>query len=238
MTQNQFPDAGEASEQFFAAPSSLPDDSGDIAPSEPTWDSAYEPPSAPSYEPPSAPSYESPSAPSYAPPSVPPPAPVYHPPSAPPPPPYVQPSAPSAYQPSFPPPPPAYQQPFASSQPAPYQQPSVAPNDGGFEPYFPPATQSPTYDAPYGFPAPYANNTVSNGLGIAALVAGLLGATCLGLFAGIPAIIFGVLGRKAADEGRANNRGMSTAGIVLGAISIAWSVVGLIALVFAVATGN
>jgi len=62
------------------------------------------------------------------------------------------------------------------------------------------------------------NPTEKNFFGTWALVLGILSFVCLGLFAGIPAIILGVAGRRAADEGKASNRGMATAGMVLGII--------------------
>ena len=51
------------------------------------------------------------------------------------------------------------------------------------------------------------------GLGIASLV-------CCSIFTGIPAMIVGYLGMQAANEGRATNKGLSIAGIILGGLSI------------------
>ena len=51
--------------------------------------------------------------------------------------------------------------------------------------------------------------------------------SCLFL-TGIPAIILGRQGQRAADEGLANNRGMATAGMVLGWIAVGLSLVGLV----------
>ena len=56
------------------------------------------------------------------------------------------------------------------------------------------------------------------GLGIASLV-------CCTIFTGIPAMIVGYLGVQAANEGRATNKGMSIAGIVMGALSIVFLIV-------------
>ena len=53
------------------------------------------------------------------------------------------------------------------------------------------------------------------GLGIASIFANCL---YFGLFLGVPAIIVGVMGMRAADEGRASNKGLSIAGVVTGAI--------------------
>ena len=44
---------------------------------------------------------------------------------------------------------------------------------------------------------------------------GLVSFFCCGFITGIPAIIVGYLGIQAANEGRATNKGMSIAGIVL-----------------------
>ena len=53
------------------------------------------------------------------------------------------------------------------------------------------------------------------GLGIASIFF-----SCLhfGMVLGIPAIIIGVKGMRAADEGRASNKGLSIAGVVTGII--------------------
>ncbi|WP_167148885.1 DUF4190 domain-containing protein [Actinomyces sp. ZJ308] len=62
------------------------------------------------------------------------------------------------------------------------------------------------------------------GLGIASLI-------CCSVITGIPAMIVGYLGMQAANEGRATNKGMSIAGIVMGGLSILW-------LIIAFATGQ
>ena len=58
---------------------------------------------------------------------------------------------------------------------------------------------------------------------VVALVCGIL--LCLGPFTGVPAIIAGVLGRKAAREfpQTVGGKGMATAGLVLGALNITLS---------------
>jgi len=55
---------------------------------------------------------------------------------------------------------------------------------------------------------------------VVALVCGIL--MCLGPFTGIPAIIAGLLARKAAHESpqTVGGRGMATAGLVLGCVNI------------------
>ena len=59
-----------------------------------------------------------------------------------------------------------------------------------------------------------------NSLGGWALGLGVAGFLCCSIFTGIPAIVVGFLGMQAANEGRATNKGMSIAGIVLGVLSI------------------
>lgn len=77
----------------------------------------------------------------------------------------------------------------------------------------------------------------SNGVGIAALVLGILAFVLafpvfpLGGLLGIVAIILGVVGRKKAKRGEATNGGLATAGLALGAIAL------LIALVIGVVLG-
>lgn len=66
-----------------------------------------------------------------------------------------------------------------------------------------------------------------NSLGGWALGLGIAGLVCCGVFTGIPAIILGYNGMQAADQGRATNKGVATAGLVLGVISIVWTIVAL-----------
>lgn len=74
-----------------------------------------------------------------------------------------------------------------------------------------------------------------NGMGVAALVLGIVGLVfCLGYSIILPllAVIFGAIGRKKADQGLANNKGMATAGFVMGIIGLAigstWIILSLI----------
>lgn len=53
------------------------------------------------------------------------------------------------------------------------------------------------------------------GLGIASVFANCL---YFGIILGVPAVVLGVKGMRAADEGRATNKGLSIAGLVLGCI--------------------
>ena len=54
-----------------------------------------------------------------------------------------------------------------------------------------------------------------NSLGVWSLCLGIASFLCCGIITGIPSIIVGYLGIQAANEGRATNKGMSIAGIVL-----------------------
>jgi hypothetical protein len=80
-----------------------------------------------------------------------------------------------------------------------------------------------------------------NGLGIAALVLGILALVTFlftlgigGIVFGIVAIILGVLGRKRAKRGEATNGGMSLAGVILGVLGLLGGIAtaALIAFVF------
>ena len=73
--------------------------------------------------------------------------------------------------------------------------------------------------------SPY--STEKNNLGGWALGLGIASLVCCGLFTGIPAIILGYLGMQAAKEGRASNKGMAIAGLIMGSLSIVWTIVAL-----------
>ncbi|MFH8403638.1 DUF4190 domain-containing protein [Streptomyces sp. NPDC018019] len=93
--------------------------------------------------------------------------------------------------------------------------------------------------APMGMPPQQA---ARNGLGVAALVLGLIGALSglipllfwLAGLLGLLALIFGLVGRGRAKRGQATNKGMATAGAVFGAIALILSVVGVVITVTAV----
>lgn len=77
----------------------------------------------------------------------------------------------------------------------------------------------------YGAPA----RTGRNGLGVAALVVGILSivlcfAWYVAVVLGILGVVFGVIGRGRANRGEATNRGMATAGLVTGIIGIVASI--------------
>lgn len=67
---------------------------------------------------------------------------------------------------------------------------------------------------------------------ITALVLGVMSVTCLGVFAGIPAIVIGAMSRKEIDrsQGALAGRGMAAAGIVTGLFGTGISLIVLVAL--------
>ncbi|MDP4675823.1 MAG: DUF4190 domain-containing protein [Candidatus Nanopelagicales bacterium] len=68
-----------------------------------------------------------------------------------------------------------------------------------------------------------------NGMGIAALVLGILGLIgCLPLVGGILAIVFGRMGMAKSDQGLATNGGMAKAGFVIGVIALVLGVLGFL----------
>ncbi|MEU1125584.1 DUF4190 domain-containing protein, partial [Streptomyces sp. NPDC005899] len=80
----------------------------------------------------------------------------------------------------------------------------------------------------------------ANGLGVAALVLGIIAVVgfCMwgfGIILGILALIFGIIGRGRAKRGEANNGGMALAGIILGSVAIVISAITLGFLIWAVA---
>lgn len=97
----------------------------------------------------------------------------------------------------------------------------------------------PGYGAPppsggYGAPPPGSGAAPRNGLGIAALVLGLLAlfsswTVVGGILFGLLAIVLGIIGRGRAKRGEANNGGLALAGIILGALGLLISI-GIIAL--------
>ena len=77
-----------------------------------------------------------------------------------------------------------------------------------------------------------------NSLGVWALVLGIASFVLSCAFVtGIPAIIIGRQGQRAADEGLANNRSLSTAGVVLGWVAVGMSVVGIVIALVALGAG-
>ncbi|WP_147793679.1 DUF4190 domain-containing protein [Cellulomonas sp. Y8] len=131
----------------------------------------------------------------------------------------------------------AAQQPYGQA-PGYGEQPGYGQQPYGQDPYAAQPPAGPGY--PGGYPAaPYGGypggsyvpmyGYPKNSLGVWSLALGIASFVCFGPLAGIPAIITGVLGRKAAQRGEANNAGLSLAGIILGSIiSAGWIVFFLI----------
>jgi hypothetical protein len=81
----------------------------------------------------------------------------------------------------------------------------------------------------YGAPPPGSGAAPRNGLGIAALVLGLLAlfsswTVVGGIVFGLLAIILGIIGRSRAKRGEANNGGLALAGIILGVLGLLLSI--------------
>ncbi|MBN9374282.1 MAG: DUF4190 domain-containing protein, partial [Cellulomonas sp.] len=75
--------------------------------------------------------------------------------------------------------------------------------------------------------------------GVISLVLAIASFITLGFLIAIPAVILGNMGRRAADEGQANNRSLSTAGIIVGWVNIVVSALAIVAVViFAVAAAS
>jgi hypothetical protein len=104
-----------------------------------------------------------------------------------------------------------------------------------FQPYGPPpASYMSVHPAPPAAPAAPAPPAPvrSDNRAVAALVLGMLSITCLGVFAGIPAIVLGAMSRKEIDrsQGALTGRGMAAAGIVTGLFGTGISLIVLVAL--------
>jgi Domain of unknown function (DUF4190) len=125
-------------------------------------------------------------------------------------------------------------EPFAEEQgpyPPSQQQGFYSPDP---QPGYAPSPQQGSYSPP---PAQYGAGTtgalpVEDKSPMISLICGIAAWLGLSLFTAIPAIIFGVKGRRAAREGRTRSGGMATAGLCLG---ITHMVIGPILLAFAVA---
>jgi hypothetical protein len=76
----------------------------------------------------------------------------------------------------------------------------------------------------YGAPPPYGTGGMQNGMGIAALIIGiiamLLGVLVIGGLLGALAVGLGFAGRSRAKQGLADNKGVATVGIITGLIGI------------------
>jgi len=147
-------------------------------------------------------------------------------------------------------------QPLPESSPAqPVPEPSLSAEPPSATPQEPAPAEpaGPDVNAPYGQPgapaaygqqgapaAPqygYAPTPPKNDLAVWSLVTGILSFVICPLLLGIAAIITGTMSRRAADEGLANNRGMGTAGLLLGWINVALVVLGIAFFFVALAVG-
>src|SRR5690606_10573010 len=113
-------------------------------------------------------------------------------------------------------------QPAGGSQPPAYGGGFGQPGSGGMgDGYSAPPPPPGYYGGPTG--GPMFPSTEKNSLGVWALVLGILGLVCCGIFTAIPAVIVGNKSKEAAAQGLANNGGLGTAGVVLGWIGIVLS---------------
>lgn len=78
---------------------------------------------------------------------------------------------------------------------------------------------------PPGVPATVVS-TGDNSMGVLALIAGILGLTCMPFIGAILAIIFGRIGVKKAEQGLATNGTIARVGFWLGVISLVLSAIG------------
>ena len=141
-----------------------------------------------------------------------------------------------------PPPPPSY--PTPPGYPTPPQDPNSPPQYGQQRQYGAPQYGAPQYGAPqygapqYGQPPQYGNSPYgaqeTNQLALWSMILGiaspLLCFCYVGFFTGIAAIVTGFIAKNQikANQGRQKGDGMALAGIILGFISIALSVVAFI----------
>lgn len=116
---------------------------------------------------------------------------------------------------------------------APYEQPAASTN-----------YEQPAAPAAYGQPAApaapqygYTPSPPKNDLAVWSLITGILSYVMCPILLGVAAIITGTMARRAADEGLADNRGMATAGVILGWVNIALSVLGIVLFFFLLGAG-
>lgn len=97
--------------------------------------------------------------------------------------------------------------------------------------YTPPPPPPPGGDAGYP-PGGYAQPQM-NQKALWSMILGILSLICCGIFTGIPAIILGGSAKRevGASGGAQSGLGMAKAGVILGWISVAWSIIVVIILV-------
>lgn len=124
-----------------------------------------------------------------------------------------------------------YQPPGDYPPPGSYPPASGYPPPGGYPPpaAFPPPAGYPPVGAypPPGYPAGYPPPTGTNGLAIASLVLSLLGLTCYGVTSVI-GVILGIVAMNQVKQSGQEGRGMALAGVIIGGVSIALWVIGII----------
>ncbi len=92
--------------------------------------------------------------------------------------------------------------------------------------YSDPPPPPPQYGAPQ---PPYGGQPAgTNSKAVWSLVLGILGLVCCGIFTGIPAMILASKAKKENAVTGQGGTGMATAGFVLGIVSIAFSILGII----------
>jgi len=99
-----------------------------------------------------------------------------------------------------------------------------------YSPSMAPTPYPPSYP-PQGYA--YAPPQPTNGLAVTSMVLGIVGLCTIGLFGlgtllGIGALITGVIGQQQAAQRNEQGRGMAIAGIVLGAVAIAFGIMFLV----------
>lgn len=105
---------------------------------------------------------------------------------------------------------------------------TVPPPPGGTPPPPPPPPMPPVPPAPGMPPMPPSGGSASNGMATTSLILGIVSLLC-GWLTGIPGLIFGILGKKKANEVGVGG-GQATAGIVLSIIGIVLGIIGFILL--------
>ena len=144
--------------------------------------------------------------------------------------------------------PPTYPRPDEEGGGPAYPGQEPAPPGGQQPPEQPPPPNPPGYGAPppgyQPVPGAYGGGAQQNQKALWSMILGIVGLVCCGLFAAIPAIILGHMGKKEIDAtgGAQSGRGMAQAGFIMGIIGTVLSVliaIGYIVLIVAgVSTGE
>src|SRR5262249_3006363 len=103
-----------------------------------------------------------------------------------------------------------------------------------FPPSYPPPAYPPTYP-PYPGPSMAAPTRATNGMSIASLVLGILWLWGIG---SILALIFGYIGLRQTRERNENGRGMAIAGVVLGWVGVAVTILVIVLAIVASASSG